>query len=200
MVVTTGNYSNNVHVYKSNNAMSEYPTFVSIQGDLPAMPVYTSVIDITNSNRIIIGTEFGMYSTTNGVNWILENNGLPLVPCHMIRQQTLPGVNKGTIYVATHGRGIFKSTNIVGLEEFTHTEPATPTLNLYPNPTQSFINIDLDMDKVDLIQIVDMMGKVVYSSESQFSKIGVSKFEIGTYIVLTNGVNGKQVGQFIKTK
>ncbi len=200
IVVTTGNYSNNAHVYKSNNAMSDDPTFVSIQGDLPAMPVYTSVIDVTNSNRIIIGTEFGMYSTINGINWILENNGLPLVPCHMIRQQTLPGVNKGTIYVATHGRGIFKSTNIVGLEEFTHTEPATPTLNLYPNPTQSFINIDLDMDKVDLIQIVDMMGKVVYSSESQFSKIDVSKFEIGTYIVLTNGVNGKQVGQFIKTK
>jgi photosystem II stability/assembly factor-like uncharacterized protein len=200
IVVTTGNYSNNDHIYKSNNAMSEDPTFISIQGDLPSMPVYSSVIDITNSNRTIIGTEFGMYSTTSGVNWILENNGLPLVPCHMMRQQTLPGVNKGTIYVATHGRGIFKSTNIVGLEEFAQNEPATSTLNLYPNPVQSFINIDLDVDKVDLIQIVDMMGKVVYSSENKVLKIDVSKFEIGTYIVLTKGVNGKKVGQFIKTK
>jgi hypothetical protein len=201
IVVTTGNYSSVAHVYLSNNAMSEDPQLTPIQGDLPAMPVYSSVIDITDPNRIIIGTEFGMFSTTNGATWIAEDNGIPLIPCHMIRQQTLAGVNKGTIYVGTHGRGIYKSTNVVGIDDFSNVHPVvTPNLNIFPNPTQSFINLEIDMNKVDLIQIVDMMGKVVYSSENSTSKIDVSSFEVGTYIVVSNGVDGKQIGQFIKTK
>ena len=50
------------------------------------------------------------------------------------------------------------------------------------------------------LNVVDMMGKVVYSSENSSSKIDVSSFEVGTYIVVSNGVDGKQIGQFIKTK
>ena len=42
------------------------PTFTSIQGDLPYMPVYSAVIDVNNSDNIIIGTDFGVWSTTNG--------------------------------------------------------------------------------------------------------------------------------------
>ena len=51
-------------------------------------------------------------------------------------------------------------------------------------------------------EIVDLMGKVVYSSESSVSnsKVDVSSFENGTYIVITNGFEGKEYGQFIKTK
>ena len=82
-----------------------------IQGNLPDMPVYSAVIDVNDNNNIIIGTEFGVWSTTNGSNWIVEDDGMPIVPCHMLRQQYLPGVNKGIIYVGTHGRGIFKSSN-----------------------------------------------------------------------------------------
>ena len=46
------------------------------------------------------------------------------------------------------------------------------------------------------------MGKRVFSSNSSISnsKVDVSSFEVGTYIVITNGSQGKEYGQFIKTK
>ena len=73
------------------------------------MPVYSAVIDVNNSSStIIIGTDFGVYSTKMVVIGYLEDDGMPIVPCHMLRQQYLPGINKGVIYVGTHGRGIFQ--------------------------------------------------------------------------------------------
>ena len=46
------------------------------------------------------------------------------------------------------------------------------------------------------------MGKVVYASETSVSdsKVDVSSFENGTYIVITNSFEAKEYGQFIKTK
>ena len=41
VVVTLGNYGNDNYVYYSNNALSDNPTFVSKQGNLPKMPIYS---------------------------------------------------------------------------------------------------------------------------------------------------------------
>ena len=110
-VVTVGNYQNIDHIWRSNNILDESPVWVSLQGNLPQMPVYSAVIDVFNSNNIIIGTEFGVWSTTDGTTWTPEDDGMPLVPCHMLRQQTLPGINQGVIYVGTHGRGCLLYTS-----------------------------------------------------------------------------------------
>lgn len=204
IVVTTGNYSNSDHVYRSYNALDTIPTFNSIQGNLPKMPVYSAVVDVNNSSNIIIGTEFGIWSTQNGSSWQVEDDGMPLIPCHQLRQQTLPGVNKGVIYVGTHGRGFFKSSNTSSIEQQAinnKDDDNFSSLKLYPNPTSSTLNIESDLSSYTF-EIVDLMGKVVYSSESSVSnsKVDVSSFENGTYIVITNGFEGKEYGQFIKTK
>ena len=204
IVVTTGNYSNSDHVYRSFNALDSVPEFVSIQGNLPSMPVYSAVIDVNDENNIIIGTEFGIWSTKNGSSWIVENDGMPLVPCHMLRQQTLPGVNKGVIYVGTHGRGFFKSTSTSSVFEAIENNDENNDnldLNIYPNPSHDFVNIESSLSNYE-IQIFDLMGKQVYSSESiqNNTKIDVSDFEAGTYIIITNGLEGKEYGQFVKSK
>jgi hypothetical protein len=204
IVVTTGNYSNSDHIYRSNNALDSIPEFNSIQGNLPKMPVYSAVIDVNNSNNIIIGTEFGVWSTLNGSNWQAEDNGMPLIPCHQLRQQTLPGINKGVIYVGTHGRGFFKSSNTSSINEQVINNSNKNNfvdLKLYPNPTSSVLNIESEFSNYS-IEIVDLMGKIVYSSQSDISnfKLDVSSFENGTYIVITNSPEGKEYGQFIKTK
>lgn len=204
IVVTTGNYSNSDHVFRSFNALDSIPTFTSIQGDLPRMPVYSAVIDVHDSSNVIIGTEFGIFSTLNGSSWELENYGMPLVPCHMLRQQTLPGVNKGVIYVGTHGRGFFKSSNTSSIFEQTSNNGSDNEfldLKLFPNPTSTFLNIESNFINYNF-EIVDLMGKRVFSSNSNVSssKVDVSNFEVGTYIVITNSSQGKEYGQFIKTK
>ena len=198
-----GGYGSFDHVYKSTNAMSNDPTFTSIQGNLPDMPVYSAVIDVNNSNNIIIGTEFGVWSTTSGSSWIVEDDGMPLVPCHMLRQQYLPGVNKGVIYVGTHGRGIFKSSNTSSVFDFTNDESDNVnTLSIYPNPAESFITLELSSDiNVYDVSIIDLMGKEVYNSNSLTSmRIDISDLEIGNYIIVVNSDSGKKLGKLIKTK
>ena len=203
IVVTVGGYNAFNHVFKSNNAMSDNPTFTSIQGNLPDMPVYSAVIDVHNPNYIIIGTEFGVWSTTNGSSWTLEDDGMPVIPCHMLRQQYLPGVNKGVIYVGTHGRGIFKSSNTSSIFDFTNNDSEkVELLSVFPNPAESFINLDLGSNgTIYEVQIIDLMGKEVFKSSSYTSsKIDISSLEVGNYIVVVNSDLGKQLGKFVKTR
>ncbi len=204
VVVTVGGYSNITHVFKSTNATSANPTFTSIQGNLPQMPVYSAVIDVHNSNNIIIGTEFGVWSTTNGSSWTLEDNGLPIVPCHMLRQQYLPGDNKGVIYVGTHGRGIFRSSNTSSVFDFSEDEGenSIDLLSIYPNPAESYVNVELSSDVQDFdISIIDLMGKEVYSStKMNTTRIDISSLEVGNYVVIVVADGKKQLGKFIKTK
>ena len=158
---------------------------------------------MNNSNNIIIGTEFGVWSTTNGSSWIVEDDGMPLVPCHMLRQQYLPGVNKGVIYVGTHGRGIFKSSNTSSVFDLTNDESDNVNiLSIYPNPAESFITLELSSDiNVYDVSIIDLMGKEVYNSNSLTSmRIDISDLEIGSYIIVVNSDSGKKLGKLIKTK
>lgn len=202
IVVTVGGYNNSNHVFKSTNAMSANPTFTSIQGDLPKMPVYSAVIDVHNPSNIIIGTEFGVWSTTNGSNWILEDDGLPIVPCHMLRQQYLPGVNKGVVYVGTHGRGIFKSSNTSSIIDFAENEgQSLEKLTIFPNPAQSYISFDMpvDVNKFN-IKVIDLMGKeVINESLTNQTQLDISSLEIGNYIAIVEFDGKKQVGKFLKT-
>ena len=203
IVVTVGGYGSHDHVYKSTNAMSDDPTFTPIQGNLPDMPAYSAVIDVNNASNIIIGAEFGVWTTTNGNNWILEDDGMPIVPCHMLRQQHLPGVNKGVVYVGTHGRGIFKSSNTSSIFDYSSDETEDVNLlSIYPNPAESFINLELTSDvSVYDVSIIDLMGKEVYKSNSLSNpRIDISSLEIGNYIIVVNSNEGKQLGKFVKTK
>ena len=203
IVVTVGGYGAFDHVYKSTNAMSDNPSFTSIQGNLPDMPAYSAVIDVNNSNNIIIGTEFGVWSSTSTGSWNVEDNGMPLVPCHMLRQQYLPGVNKGVIYVGTHGRGIFKSNNTSSVFDFSSNETKNEDLlSIYPNPAQSFINVELNSkNSIYDVKIIDLMGKTVYSSDNLLNnRIDISSLETGNYIIVVNSEEGKQLGKFVKTK
>ena len=119
VIVTVGYYNENVNVYISNSATTTISdeSFVSIQGDLPNFPVYSSLIEYY-SGAYVVGTEFGVYSSTdNGVSWSREL-GVPYCPSIMISQQTwTEASNFGQIYVATHGRGFFTSEHYVGSDE-----------------------------------------------------------------------------------
>ena len=204
IVVTVGGYVSGTHVFRSTNALSESPTFTPIQGNLPSFPVYSAVIDVHNSSNIIIGTEFGVYtSSNNGSSWILEDDGMPIVPCHMLRQQYLPGANKGVVYVGTHGRGIYKSNNTSSVFNFDDNDSESNySVDIYPNPAQSYINIDLpsDIQYFD-ITLIDLMGKeVMNQSNRSQSRIDISTLEVGNYVVIIQYEGKKEIGKFIKTK
>jgi uncharacterized protein (TIGR03437 family) len=76
-----------------------------ISGDLPDVPVTSVALDPNNPEVIYIGTDIGVFRTTDGgQNWERPGPGLPRVAVYMLRYHAA----SGTVIAATHGRGMFR--------------------------------------------------------------------------------------------
>ncbi|MBO7083718.1 MAG: T9SS type A sorting domain-containing protein [Bacteroidales bacterium] len=103
VVVTLGNYGNDNFIMYSNDATAATPTFVNKQGNLPKMPVYSSIYTIyryeneaglsVGAEHVLIGTEHGVYRTENiaaaSPEWVAETAILGDVPVLDMRQQNM---------------------------------------------------------------------------------------------------------------
>jgi len=173
VMITLGNYGNDYYVFYSENALEEFPVFNSRQGNLPQMPVYSSIIEMTDNNMGIIGTEHGIFVTENidseSPIWMRQDSLMGSIPVFQLQQQIvnktsdtvylvngseitkLPysGTNNlGIIYAATYGRGLFRANAFrkpVGVEEV-HNSNNKGVLNIdvYPNPTSSHATIEFE--------------------------------------------------------
>lgn len=173
VMVTVGYYDQDTNVYVSTTAASTngLSSFYSIQGDLPNFPVYSSLIE-HYSGSYIVGTEYGVYSSTdNGNTWTRESSGLPFSPTTMISQQVYPKAkNFGQIYVGTHGRGLFTSEHYVGTEELKSSDKNVKLLKVFPNPFEKDLNIELPI-KVNgdfNVRVFDLNGKLVLNQVQRF--------------------------------
>ncbi|HRG59156.1 MAG TPA: T9SS type A sorting domain-containing protein [Bacteroidia bacterium] len=218
IVVTLGNYDATNYVYRCNNAntaatSSNASNFTSIQGNLPKMPVYSSLIDFSNSNRIIIGTEYGIWTTSaGGTNWTRDNDGMANCAVFMLRQQTTPYNkcwNSGSIYAATHGRGIYTTSTLAGVKEIESKNHDAQQMLIYPNPVfeQATIKFNLPEAGNASLVIYDLQGKVVKNISMGNFKKGTNQFtfnndgfEDGTYIASVNSNNYKKVVKFVVKK
>ena len=213
VLVTLGNYGNDSYVFYSTNGGS---SFSSIQGDLPKVPVYSAIIEKAG-NGIILGTEKGIYSTTNNSNWTL--NGLANVPVMDLKQQlqtnhddlykylidevgdtvvtTYPGVyNEGAIFAATYGKGLFRCNDYLTLDnsDLNVKENASTTtlgMSIYPNPIVNDATIKFDLDNASDVsyQIYDLSGRLV-------SNVSLGKYPQGTHNVNFN-VSNLNAGTYI---
>jgi hypothetical protein len=217
VVITLGNYGNTNHVYVSSSAASTTgnSSFSSIQGDLPAMPCYDAMIEMGDSNIVIVATEYGIWGTDNAWSgnptWTNENMNFPRVPSFMIHQQTMPNSNctgvsvSGNIYVATHGRGIWRCQNYkapadttacslpVGIAGGSTTDNFQMGLNIYPNPVangNAKISFTLNEHADIQIAVYDISGKrlqyIVLDNQPSGTStidIDVAGVKAGTYLV-----------------
>lgn len=171
--------------------------FVDKTGNWPNIPVYASLFLQQDNNKVLIGTENGVYSTMDITQaspvWSQDNNNqLPLVPVYQLKQQTLPYwlcYNSGYIYAATHGRGVwatskFATPYIVSVNEIEHSMAKGDALFIYPNPARESAKIQFQLPvgnhQVGMI-IMDIMGKVITSEKTNINSTGkVSEIEINT--------------------
>ncbi|HNW89333.1 MAG TPA: T9SS type A sorting domain-containing protein [Bacteroidales bacterium] len=224
LLVTLGNYGNTNYVYYCDNALDFAPVFTSKQGTtngkkLPAMPVYSAIFEMNNPNMVIIGTEYGIFSTqditqsSSLIEWTEENNGMARVPVFGIRQQVYnyPGVtNWGAIYIGTHGKGFYKTADYLGINDNSNAkDPASGSLNIYPNPAIDNINISYSLVTKSsvTIKIYDINGKLVKllnlpekPNGNQIENINCSNFQRGTYIVQLIAGNSSRTAKFVITK
>jgi hypothetical protein len=193
VLVTLGNYGHENYVYYSSDALSDNPTFNSKQGNLPQMPVYSSIIELKEAtNEVLVGTEEGIWATSDitatECEWYFAAPGIGKVPVMAMKQQSVyksgftitlidpatqlpiyefyPEINNyGDIYAATHGRGIFRvDLDYVGYDDHFTKENSPGQLNIYPNPARSEIRISgQGTDEEALLNIYDFSGKLVFS-------------------------------------
>ena len=208
VVITFGGYTSSPHVFVSHNALSTTPTFTSIQNNLPAMPVYSSVLDKWNPNAIIVGTEEGLFTSNNaGATWTPDLDGFPRVPTFMLKQLTQysNGVPSSDLFAATHGRGVWKSTSLpLGINNVTAS--AKPQVSFYPNPAQDVANINYTLNTSEniVLDIYNVTGQKVNTISLGNQSIGkhdysfnVSALPTGTYFATLVAGNQQSVTKFI---
>lgn len=218
VVITVGGYGNvsGGKVQESFNALSEDPTWNNIwisSGELTQMPCYDVVIDKMDASgqTMVVGTEYGVFATDNGGDdWTMVNLNMGTgtdqasAPVHDVKQQWRESgpystiSNEGAIYIATHGRGIFRSDLYLGDDEMDEiTNAPQPVLNLYPNPTSAgAFTWQSDAIQGDFVlELFDLNGRVVKSEWVRGYVGGAMEMNIeglvaGTYIVrAANGSN-----------
>lgn len=204
VVVTLGNYGNEQYVLYSDNALAEEPEFVSVQGNLPLMPVYSSVIVMENG-YVMVGTERGIWMTKDinaaNVEWAPAQDNMGVVPVLDLKQQTIyhapqyvqtyvdddvvtvevPGVsNQGVIYAATYGRGLFRCENyrLHSGEDVAEIVNDVKSISMYPNPVRgkAMVSFDLNENASVSYQVFDLMGRMV--KQENLGKLGSGKHEV----------------------
>ncbi len=220
LVVTLGNYSSTPtnYVYYTSNATSATPAWTSIQNNLPQMPVFDAVIDYYNPNNIILGTELGMWASSNlGLSWTEENTGMASVPVFKVFQRKLYDADCMVLYVGTHGRGIFRSTTLTksscnlvsGIRE---NQPASPVsrMEIYPNPISDKAFLEFEVKNVNAsvnLVIVDLLGRMHRNEKLANLRPGANKIEVpfddiaaGVYMVTLRSGKSTETKRVFVTK
>lgn len=152
VVITLGGYGNTSYVMETNNALDNNPTWTNITGDLPQAPVYDAVIDIDNPDRVILGTDFGVYVTENGgTNWTEANTGMARVPVFEIRGYEWNAWEGMNLYIGTHGRGYFQSRSLTSSVK--KVSSAYKSINAWPVPARDLMNLSFSAGKSEKVTI-----------------------------------------------
>lgn len=206
VLLTLGNYGNDHYVYMTTNALDADPTFVSKQGNLPKMPVYSSIFEMSTPGYVMLGTEYGIFTTgsiTGTPDWTSDLGQLSNVPVFDLKQQiinkssdtvqlinvdtlvkTYPGTNNyGIIYGATFGRGLFRCNDFrkpVGIDEPILPQANNFEIGIFPNPVvnQSIIDFILPKDGNVHYSIFDLQGRMIQSEIIGYRTAGKNQVTI----------------------
>lgn len=208
VLLTLGNYGYDNYVYYSTDALSDNPTFTSVQGNLPAMPVYSSLLEMGNDDLAILGTDMGVFASDDVASgeWYYAFGEYGDVPVFDIIQQQKrkerfeqtfydPGTggefreiypetnNLGDIYVGTYGNGVFTSTlkHInVGIDQHENLVGEFESLDVYPNPASNIAHIKLVMENADdvSLNVFDLNGRVVLSENYENMTVGENVLDL----------------------
>ena len=204
VLITLGNYGNDYYVLYSENALDQAPSFESRQGNLPHMPIYSCLIEMTDTDLAFVGTEHGVFATENihaaNPEWNDATGMMGRVPVWQLAQQTVdqperrvefintegeqdfqiyPGTkNFGSIYGASYGRGLWRNDDfyLVDIDEFTASTTEVLELKMYPNPvnTNATVEIELKESADAEFRVHDITGRLVMVKSERLSS-GVNK-------------------------
>lgn len=219
VAITYGGYHlGDDRVWITNNAMDAVPTWRSAANGLPAnLPVYSIAFHpAASTTAMVIGTEEGVYGSSSNYNapgnpiaWNFEGAAIGKVPVYdvvfrryfqdWIDSQNWKYSPDYTLFVATHGRGAFKSRSLVGTQEGNFATSGIQ-VGLSPNPatTQSTLEITLPTATRVKVEVYDLQGTRVAALEERTWNAGKNETTLNTqalpagmYLVKTFFANGQ---------
>lgn len=227
LYVTLGNYGNTSYIFKSTKADTASSIaaagFADFTGSLPKMPVYSVLCLDGNPNRVIIGTELGVWGSESAGNaqWVeLNMNGTDASKWHP-RAATYEVIETNgfykpggggyvgpVIYTGTHGRGTFRST--------THTtfwptnaafvDAQTEALDVYPNPAneQVTLNYTTQLSGRATVRVFTLTGSLLKTEQLNVTAgnnklpLNIGNLPTGGYVVYLSNGNRKATAKLIK--
>lgn len=146
------------NVYRCDDISAAQPTWTPITNGLPQVAASSFVIDPLNSNNLFVGTDIGVYASTDmGASWQPLGTGLPRVA---VFDMAITGTEPRKLRIATHGRGMWDHPMGGGGPTPTPTATPTNTPTATPTPGGGFEsdvsprpNGDLTVTANDVVQV-----------------------------------------------
>ncbi|MFN8288073.1 MAG: T9SS type A sorting domain-containing protein [Chitinophagales bacterium] len=178
-----------------------------VQLGLKNNPVYACLIDAANSNNYIIGTENGVWSSTNGgQSFVRDNGAMCEVPVTALSQSNLLEDGCPVIYAATDARGLWRSFTLtpagcdISLDVNQSKKNFGSGVEVFPNPADDFVNLRFNEGTISAITISDLRGNLLFSLSSPTSSTIDTRYLANGMYIATVTVNGKKaVARFIVT-
>ncbi|MCB0739261.1 MAG: T9SS type A sorting domain-containing protein, partial [Bacteroidetes bacterium] len=193
--ITLSDYSNEPRIWRVDDADTDQPIWTNISGNLPAgLPCNSLVVHPDYAEEaMIVATDFGVYSTTNGgMHWVKEKQ----IPNSVVYQLRLRKSDY-KVFVGTHGRGIW-TLNFLKNPPISTQLPNVLKLALYPNPATDALVIPETFIENGQITIFDVNGKVMFNGEINCRELWVSNYPTGFYGVQIESESRIYSGSFIK--
>lgn len=159
-LATFSGYSSGQKVYKTTNTGSGW---TNISGDLPNIPVNCIVVDPSNVNKLVVGTDLGVFATDNGgTSWVQRNDGMANVPVSDLDYRS----SDGKLFASTHGRGMFSAplSDVISDVEGETVFPSDFVLEQnYPNPfnPSTIIRFSLPQSETVNLKIYNNLGEEI---------------------------------------
>ncbi|MEE9406835.1 MAG: PA domain-containing protein [Polaribacter sp.] len=144
-------------------------TWSGKEGNLLDMPVKAILQNPLRTEEVIIGTELGVWRTTNfsdaSPNWLQSFNGMSNV-----KVMDLDLRDDNTVFAATFGRGIFSGSFTAAVASVSDVLKGNDVFTVYPTVSNGNFTLygknDLGKTKVT---VFDISGRQVYTSNLDFN-------------------------------
>jgi hypothetical protein len=182
-----------------------------VMGSVSGVASYDGIIDMTDSDRLVIGTSNGVLVSENGgTTWTNASEGFEGTPVYEVRQSWRTAAEgngrPGEIYLGTYGRGIWSSSGYLSTPNVNSAQFKSKLL-AFPNPTTDNTTLQFQLAKPGnvTVQVYTITGRMVKNTTVKGLEAGDNSIQLncedlplGTYIV--KFVSGKQTDntKFIK--
>ena len=210
---TNTNYASGTYTYQALNISSENAIYIDVVNNTGGNETY-----VVGRRRILPeaaswedgfcwegSSGFGICIPPGVMNqeyFQMTNNDVPITPGQAgeLKPQIYPemadvGYFKYRYYVGTLTNNKMDSMDLeVFITPLSVPEPKL-TVGIHPNPASSYIQVEADGYKSADIEVVDVLGNLVYTSTlSESTKIDVAEFRNGIYFV-TVSAEGTRVSR-----